>query len=73
MGATYTWTLYQTIALNDAIGSYSNELLNASLTSDPRTLQTSVVFPAYTLSPGTLYNVSLTVVMVEIPVVRIMS
>lgn len=65
--ASFTWSLYLTSLKDGAIGIYNNELLNASLSRDTTKFQRSVKFHAHYFIPGNLYNVSLTVIMTEMP------
>lgn len=69
--ASFKWSIYRTVSGDDSIGSYDNFLVNASLSSDTSVLQRSVVFPSHTLKFDTLYNVSLSVLMLEMPEVSV--
>ncbi|XP_066966740.1 serine-rich adhesin for platelets-like [Macrobrachium rosenbergii] len=65
--ASFTWSLRKTVTKGESLGSYRNTLMNASLSEDVRTLQPKVVFPPHYFAPDTLYNVSLSVVMLDMP------
>ncbi|XP_068248147.1 uncharacterized protein [Palaemon carinicauda] len=65
--ASFTWSLWKTVTKGESLGSYRNTLMNGSLSRDVRTLQPKVVFPPHYFAPDTLYNVSLSVVMLDMP------
>lgn len=62
--ATYTWSLSRTEITS--IGQYLSKPINSSL-SIPEHLQRSILIQSFSLESNTTYNISLTVVMVELP------